>query len=200
LLLCNVQIFRCLHRHLLKFPSLQCCVASAACTGIYSAQSIAATTVDPAFCGSDLPHGFGGPRSEFLAGFHDQWQFQHHMLQLQCCGFQCVTCFNVFFLWGFSTRPTLPPASCQTPRSCISVRCADQLGTIQRRFAADMPCTKRATIWRSQTLGLNTRPQHLPPKRDNRRCELMMNTNLSCCATRIPKDKCERKGLFCFGH
>ena len=64
LLLCNVQIFRCLHRHLLKFDSLQCCVASAACTGIYSAQSIAATTVDPAFCGSDLPHGFGGPRSE----------------------------------------------------------------------------------------------------------------------------------------
>ena len=104
LLLCNVQIFRCLHRHLLKFPSLQCCVASAACTGIYSAQSIAATTVDPAFCGSDLPHGFGGPRSEFLAGFHDQWQFQHHMLQLQCCGFQCVTCFNVFFV-GFFNSP-----------------------------------------------------------------------------------------------
>ena len=108
LLLCNVQIFRCLHRHLLKFDSLQCCVASAACTGIYSAQSIAATTVDPAFCGSDLPHGFGGPRSErFWQVFHDQWQFQHHMLQLQCCGFQCVTCFNVSFLWGFSTRPTL---------------------------------------------------------------------------------------------
>ena len=72
---------------------------------------------------------------------------------------------SMFFFVGFFNSPhPLPPASCQTPLSCILVRCADQLGTIRRRFADDMPCTKRATIGRGQTLSLNTRPQHLPLK------------------------------------